>query len=129
MRKSFETINAQLRLQQTSNYEMSYDFDKFYRTFSREFKKLLTSLGCTNVKLSKGYFFLSGFFTCPNGQVVYVSLEDWRWMTTFLIRKAKSYKDSTGGGNEYLPINQGAEQFISKLRTFLVYECKVKMRA
>ena len=123
MKKSFELLKMQLMMQVRSNYDCSYDFDKFYRTFCREFKKIAVSLGCTDVKLSKGFFSLSGFFTCSNGKVVYISLEDWRWNTMFLIRTAENYKDFHGGINHFITIKSGSEMFISGLKNFLRVQC------
>lgn len=76
------------------------EFKGFCRTFSNEFKKLVGSLGCTNVKLSAGHFEISGFFTAPNGQVWYVTLCDVRWSNGCMyFRTAKDYKDYHGGCN------------------------------
>lgn len=126
MKKSFELLQNQLRLQESSGYEYSYDFDKFYRAFNREFKKLASSLGCTDIMLSKSYFFFSGFFTCPNGQIVYIHFEDWRWMTGLYVRTAESYKDYTGGSNHHLPIDEGVDTFITEFKRYLRWQCGVK---
>lgn len=76
------------------------EFKGFCRTFTNEFKKLVGSLGCTDVKLRAGHFEVYGFFTAPNGQVWYVNLSDVRyWGGSMYFRTAKDYKDYRGGCN------------------------------
>lgn len=87
------------------------EFKGFCRTFSNEFKKLVGSLGCTNVKLSAGHFHISAFFTAPNGQVWYVHLSDVRyWDGSMYFRTAKDYKDYHGGSNINTNINDIDEE-------------------
>ena len=86
--------------------ETTTEFKSFCRTFNSEFKKLVGSLGCTDVKLRAGHFYISGFFTAPNGQVWYVALGDVRWSNgQMYFRTAKDYKDYNGGYNINTNIN------------------------
>jgi hypothetical protein len=55
-----------------------------------------------------GFYFFSGFFTAPSGQVYYFSCSDIRhWgYDKLLIRTAKNYTDYTGGSNQYVGISK-----------------------
>ena len=95
------------------------EFKAFYQTFKREFTRELMSIGATNVQFNRGHFYVSGFFTSATGQIYYFSLSDVRgmdytimWnpdscMAQLLYRTADSYKDFTGGMNQYVPIGEG----------------------
>lgn len=95
------------------------EFKAFYQTFKREFTKELMSIGATNVQMSRGHFYVSGFFTSLSGQVYYFSLSDVRgmdyaimWnptscMAQLLYRTAENYKDFRGGMNQYVQIAEG----------------------
>jgi len=74
----------------------------WHRLFKREFSKFLTEYGATDIQIGKpNHFNMSGFFTV-NGQAWYFSISDIRWSKDkMLIRTAKSYKDYTGGMNQY----------------------------
>jgi len=97
-------------------------FKDFARTFKREFKKEFAKVGATNIVFNVGHFTISGFFTV-NGNVFYFSLSDVRdikfSMTysspTMLMRTAESYKDYSGGTNNYLIIGEHtANEFKAK---------------
>lgn len=91
------------------------EFKAFYQTFKREFTKELMSIGATNVQMNRGHFYVSGFFTSATGQIYYFSLPDVRGMNLMmddhwgklLYRTAESYKDFTGGMNQYVRIEEG----------------------
>ena len=112
-----QTINLLLRGFESSS-GLTEEFRDFYNVFKREFRKELRSVGATEIKLSRGHFFVSGFFTV-NEQVYYFSLGDVRGMeyalTNFpdscssqlMYRTAKDYKDYTGGGNQWISIKSG----------------------
>lgn len=98
------------------------EFKNFFSTFKREFKRELEALGATDIKFSKGHFYVSGFFTSKTGQAYYFSLSDVRGMNVrirmnpgstmnqLLYRTAESYKDFTGGMNQYVAIELGMYQ-------------------
>lgn len=88
------------------------EFMAFVRTFKSEFKKVLESIGATNIIFSVGHFYISGFFTSASGQVYYFSLPDVRsfdvdgngHFSRMMYRTAKDYKDYTGGSNQWVSI-------------------------
>jgi len=112
-----------------NGFESSSDttpkFKTFYSTFKSEFTKELKSKGATDIKFSRGHFYVSGFCTI-NGQVWYFSLSDVRGMeyglamnpsscmNKLLYRTAKDYKDYTGGGNQYATIETGMAENMFK---------------
>lgn len=92
------------------------EFLEFVKVFKKEFNDELKSIGVKDVKYNVGHFYISGFFTNTDGQIVYFSLPDVRGfvhgfvnnsnscMNQLLYRKAKSYSDYTGGQNRYAKI-------------------------
>ena len=78
----------------------------FYRLACSTFKKGLKTFA-TDIKMSRGHFEFSGFFTAKTGQMFYFSLSDVRFfrMGKLLIRTASSYKDYSGGQNQYVSVN------------------------
>lgn len=78
------------------------EFLVVYRMFKKEFTKILKDKGCIDIQISKGHFYVSGFFTSCTGQIWYFSCQDFRDPPkNVLYRTAKSYKDFTGGSNQY----------------------------
>jgi len=75
---------------------------QFHRTFKREFTKFLVSIGCEKVEIGKpNHFDMTGFFTYKE-QIWYFSISDLRWSKDkMLIRTADSYRDFSGGYNQY----------------------------
>lgn len=94
------------------------EFLRFMKAFRAEFKKELLTIGATDIKIEKGHFYVSGFFTV-NQQPYYFSISDVRGMdhglrtnplscmSQMLYRTARNYKDYTGGHNQYVPIKPG----------------------
>lgn len=94
------------------------EFLNFFKTFKREFTKELKSIEATEIKFSKGHFYVSGFFTVK-GQAYYFSIPDVRdfiyskvndpysCMHKMLYRIAENYKDFRGGHNQYVSIETG----------------------
>ncbi len=78
----------------------------FYRLACSTFRKGLKSFA-TDIKMTRGHFDFHGFFTAKTGQMFYFSLGDVRWNrdNKLLIRTATNYFDFTGGGNQYVAIN------------------------
>ena len=87
------------------------EFKMFFRTFKKEFTKELESVGAHNITFSREHFYVSGFFTSASGQIYYFSLSDVRDMRfgelTLMYRTAESYKDFTGGMNQWVNIEEG----------------------
>jgi hypothetical protein len=106
MKKSIAQLHAGFE----SSTGLTPEFNEFYKTFKREFTKELKSQGATDIKFSRGHFFISGFCTI-DGQIYYFSLPDVRSsnfrIPKLLYRTAESYKDFTGGMNRYAEIKTG----------------------
>lgn len=90
-----------------SNYKasgLSKEFLTFYTKETKRIKKVLTEMGCTKIEFSRGFYYFSGFFTAPSGQVYYMSCSDIRHFAyeKLMYRTAKDYKDYTGGHNCYV---------------------------
>lgn len=87
-----------------SSSGLTPEFAEFAKIFKSEITKELKAIGAKDIKIGRGHFYLSGFFTHAD-QVWYISLSDVRWSNeTMLYRKAKSYSDYTGGSNMYVDI-------------------------
>jgi hypothetical protein len=84
------------------------EFKTFVRTFKKEFKQELETIGATNPVFTVGHFEISGFYTLKE-QAYYFSLSDIRFFKEekLLIRTAKGYKDYTGGSNRYVTLQKG----------------------
>lgn len=90
-----------------SSSGLTQEWKTTYTKTSGLLKKLFTKMGCANIKLTRGHFYLSGFLTAPNGEIFYINLSsfDMFGIENMLIRTAKDYKDFTGGSNNYVSIN------------------------
>jgi hypothetical protein len=88
--------------------DLGQDFKDFYRKEKKRLTAILKEKGCTQIEMDYGFYFFSGFFTSPSGQVYYFSASDVRhWeYNRLLIRTAKHYKDYTGGSNQYVGIQK-----------------------
>jgi hypothetical protein len=95
-----------------SSSGLTPEFAEFFKTFKKEFTDELLSIGATNIQFSRGHFYVSGFFTTPDGQPWYFSLSDVRFFhdRKLLYRTAKDYKDYTGGRNRYTEIKPDMAQ-------------------
>ena len=99
-----------MRLGFESSSLKTEQFKGFVRIFKTEFKKELNKIGATNIKISVGHFYISGFFTTATNNIYYFSLSDVRGDYTngkvnLLYRTAKDYGDYTGGSNQYILLN------------------------
>jgi hypothetical protein len=99
-----------------SSSGVTEEWKSFYRKACSFFKKAVKEVG-TNLKMSRGHFEFSGFFTANDGRIYYISISDVRFFheKKILIREATSYKDYTGGRNQYLKVD---EEFTSTLKGF-----------
>ncbi len=73
----------------------------YYRKISAAMRSELKKNGYLNVKFTRGHKSLSGFVTHKNGTIVYISISADFNPNNVLIRTATSYKDFTGGRNQY----------------------------
>jgi len=99
---------------ETNENETGYDMKKFKSTVRKMKNELTKEFGdvIENVKLSAGFFHMSGFFTRKrDNQVMYISIGDVRhgFAGTMLIRTAKDYKDYTGGSNNFMALEQSED--------------------
>lgn len=87
-----------------SGSDLSQEFKSFFRKEKSRITKILAGRGCTNIEMNYGFYYFSGFFTAPSGQVYYFSCSDVRHFgyDQLLIRTAKDYNDFTGGPNNYV---------------------------
>jgi len=83
------------------------DYKDYNNVLGRNLKKYLGELGCTEIKISKGYNQISGFFTTAKNEIYYFghtynpgNTKD--NMGMFIIRKAKDYKDFKGEHNVFI---------------------------
>ena len=104
------------------NFDSSTGKTEQYMTFCKVFRKQFKKLLADNFDLkgidgwnSNAHFSQSGFFELNNGSIFYFSIEDLRWSPTFMIIRAKDFKDYTGGSNDYLNV-ENFESFMTGLR-------------
>ena len=102
-------------------------WNSFYRKAQNFFRKAIAGLG-TDLKMSKGHFYFSGFFTAASGQGYYFSISDVRFFPEkrILLRTAENYRDYTGGANHYLPLDGN---FRENLKKFLFGQWREMKRA
>ena len=88
--------------------DLGADFKAFFRKEKKRLSAILTEMGCTKIEMDYGFYYFSGFFTSPSGQVYYLSCSDVRHFgyDKLLIRTARNYKDSSGGSNEYVGVDK-----------------------
>lgn len=83
--------------------DLSPEFKGWFKKEKARITHKLKSLGCTNIKLDYGFYYFSGFFAAPSGQVFYLCSYDVRFNPYVIYyRTAKDYKDYTGGDNRKL---------------------------
>jgi len=87
-----------------SGSDLGQDFKLFFRREKRRLTGIFKEKQCTDIQMNYGFYYFSGFFTSPNGQVYYFSCSDVRHYPydTILIRTAKDYNDYTGGINNFV---------------------------
>jgi hypothetical protein len=88
--------------------DLGEDFRSFFRKEKNRITKALTKMGCTNVQMSRQFYYFYGFFTSKSGQVYYFNCSDVRFFKDdkILYRTAKDYKDYRGGSNCYVDSNR-----------------------
>ncbi len=93
----------------------------WHRLFKREFTKFLTEHGIPTVQISKpNHFDMSGFFQTSTGQIWYFSISDLRgFKNNMLIRTATSFRDFTGGRNQYISLCFGEETFAREFNSVI----------
>jgi hypothetical protein len=91
------------KLKNYGGSDLGQDFKDFYRREKRRLTGIFKEKGCSDIQMHYGFYYFSGFFTSPSGQVYYFSCSDVRHFgyNNLLIRTAKDYNDFTGGRNQY----------------------------
>lgn len=100
----------------------SDEFNEFFEKFKKSFSYELKKIKATKIEISKGHFYLSGFFTVGE-QVMYFSISDvrsymstnWKGIPEMLIRKADHYKDYTGKSNNFVAIEPNMSKKIAQI--------------
>ena len=59
-----------------SGSDLGQDFKEFFRKEKNRLSKILKEKGCTKIEMGYGFYYFSGFFTAPSGQVYYFSCSD-----------------------------------------------------
>ena len=88
--------------------DLGQGFKDFFNREKNRISRILWERGCKKVQMNYGFNYFSGFFTAPSGQIYYFSCSDVRhWgYDQLLIRTATSYKDFTGGSNQYVGVKK-----------------------
>jgi hypothetical protein len=84
--------------------DLGQSFKTFYTKEKKRITEALMAMGCKDVTMSRQFYYISGYFTAPSGQLYYFSISDVRFFPykQILYRTAKDYTDSTGGYNQYV---------------------------
>ena len=84
--------------------DLGQDFREFFRKEKNRITKTLKELGCTDIQMSRQFYYFYGFFTSKTGQMYYLSCSDVRHFgyEKLLYRTATSYTDYRGGSNCYI---------------------------
>jgi len=122
--KNLEFIDVLNRTEFESSPELTPQFAAFSTEFQKGFKKYLTEkFHAKNIKINRGHFYEYGFFTLPNGQIIYFSLGDVRWDKNMFMRTAENYKDFKGGPNYWINLDS-KEAFDRSVSNFLRQETR-----
>jgi hypothetical protein len=92
------------RFKHYTGSDLGQDFKSFFTKEKNRITKILKELGCTEIEMSRQFYYFFGFFTAPNGQIYYFNCDDIRHFgyNEILYRTAKDYKDFSGGSNQYI---------------------------
>lgn len=84
--------------------DLGQDFKDFFKREKKRLTNIFKEKGCTKIEMDYGFYYFSGFFTAPSGQIYYFSCSDIRHFgyKRLLIRTALHYKDWTGGSNQFV---------------------------
>lgn len=115
MKQTIKLLEQQFQ----SSSGLTPQFKEFYDTFNKEFTKFLKSKGCYDIEITRGHFYISGFFTMPDHSIYYFNFGDVRILNPgnkdrFYFRTAEHYADYTGGPNQY--------QNLSKLNNWSIFK-------
>jgi hypothetical protein len=89
---------------------MSPTYKAWFRAEKARLTKALKSIGCTNLVFDCQYYYFTAYFTDANDKMWYMNSGDVRGvqddtygyrLNQFMYRTVTSYKDTTGGGNQW----------------------------
>lgn len=117
------TVTKPIKNKETKNMknyngsDLSRDFRQLY---ARE-KKLITGqlleMGCTEIMMSRQFYYYYGYFTAPSGQRFYFNISDVRFWSQLeyriMYRAVHDYYDSVGGANHYVHKHMLADMNLS----------------
>ena len=88
--------------------DLGQDFRTLFTKEKNRITKALMALGCTDIEMSRQFYYYFGFFTSKTGQIYYFSCSDVRHFTydKILYRTATHNRDFTGGSNQYVNRNE-----------------------
>ena len=91
-----------------SSCGVTNEWKSFYLVMRGEMQSELNEIGAEDFRLSRGHFYVSGFFRVEE-QWYYFGISDVRHFNSnrMLIRTAEHNKDYTGGANEMIKIETG----------------------
>lgn len=91
-----------------SGSDLGQDFKDFFIRERRRITKVLTSLECENIVMSRQFYYFYGYFTTKSGKKYYFSCSDVRHFayTRLLYREVENYGDYRGGENQYVNNNE-----------------------
>jgi len=109
MKKTLELLKAEFE----SSSGLTPQMKQFFTTFKREFTAGMKDRGFTDIEVSRGHFYLSGFFRAPSGQLYYFSFDDLRGnKDRIYFRTAKHNKDWTGGSNQWANMDENLLDYL-----------------
>ena len=85
----------------------------YYRKIVAALRSDFKKANFSDIKFTRGHKALSGFVTYSNGSIVYISISADFDPHSVLIRTATSYKDYSGGSNNYAKSNSIVDSVIS----------------
>ena len=98
---------AMLKTKQYIGADLSPEFKKLYARDKKLITEQLLKLGCTQIIMSRQFYYYYGFFTAPNKTIFYFNTHDVRFFGTrgedrMLYRAVFDYADGVGGKNLYV---------------------------
>jgi len=92
------------------------NFGKFSRIFGREMTIFLKEIGCTEIDITSGHYFINGYFI-KGKSLLYFSTGDVRYRNTFYLEKLNTGKEL----KYYLPMLD-MEKFKENIKHILLPE-------
>lgn len=97
-----------------SSSGLTPEFASFFRLFKSEITKVWKELGAVKIEVNRGHFYSYGFAELADHRIYYFNLGDVRGGGSMFIRTATSFKDFTGGRNEWASV-ENFKQDVEKI--------------